>query len=225
MMSRLSRACAIFATLLLASCASSDLAILPKSAVAGGGQASGSKGFRLPFVQCETFPTAKPSAETLAAAATKQQDRHGMPVYKYSDRKRVVRTTAYTHTEADHLAYSNKNATGTPLQYGQRVRSAAADWSFYPVGTVFRISGLPYLYVIDDYGSALTVSGTIDIYKPSKALMKEWGRREVEIHVVRWGSFERSAEILATRTRYDHCRRMLANIVRQMPETARFVKN
>lgn len=225
MTSRLLPGAAILATLILASCASSDLAILPKSAIADGAKPSASRVFRLPFVHSENFPTAKPCGETLAAAATKQKDRHGMPVYKYSDRKRVVRTTAYTHTEADHLAYSNKNATGTPLQYGDRVRSAAADWSFYPVGTVFRISGLPYLYVIDDYGSALTVSGTIDIYTPTKGLMKEWGRREVEITVVRWGSFDRSAQILATRTRHDHCRRMLANIIRQMPETARFVKN
>lgn len=216
---------AILCTLLLASCASSDLSILPKSAIASGGTTSSRKVFKLPFVACESFPTAKPSAKAVADAASKQKDRHGMPVYRYSDRTRVVRTTAYTHTESDHLAYSNKNATGTPLQYGNRVRSAAADWSFYPVGTVFRIAGLPYLYVIDDYGSALTVSGTIDIYKPSKDLMKTWGRREVEITVVRWGSFDRSAQILATRDGYPHCRKMLANIVRQMPQTGRYVKN
>jgi 3D (Asp-Asp-Asp) domain-containing protein len=90
-----------------------------------------------------------------------------MPVYAFSDRNRVVRTTAYTCSEDDHLVYGSKNATGTHLRYSNRVRSAAADWSFYPVGTVFRIKGLPYLYVVDDYGSALTGTGTVDIYKPS----------------------------------------------------------
>ncbi len=211
--------------LMLASCSNSDVAVLSKSEIAAGANRGATVGKQASTAQSKNFPTAKPSASTVAAAAAKDKDRHGMPVYRYSDRVRVVRTTAYTHTESDHLAYSNKNATGTPLQYGDRVRSAAADWSFYPVGTVFRIAGLPHLYVIDDYGSALTVSGTIDIYQPSKSLMKEWGRREVEITVLRWGSFERSAQLLAGRTRYDHCRRMLANIVRQMPETARFVKN
>ncbi|MCF7674761.1 MAG: 3D domain-containing protein [Akkermansiaceae bacterium] len=146
-----------------------------------------------------------------------------MPVYTYADRTRLVRTTAYTCSESDHLIYGNSNATGTPLRYTNRVRSAAADWSFYPVGTVFRIAGLPQLYVVDDYGSALTTSGTIDIYTPNKSSMKNWGRRDVEITIVQWGSFNRSAEILSKRTGYNHCRRMFANLIRQRPDLVRFV--
>jgi len=141
-----------------------------------------------------------------------------MPVYAFSDRNRIVRTTAYTCSEDDHLVYGSKNATGTTLRYTDKVRSAAADWSFYPVGTTFKIKGLPYTYVVDDYGSALTGTGTIDIYKPSKDIMNQWGRRNVEITIVQWGSFNRSAEILAQRTSYSHCRSMLANIVRQRPD-------
>ena len=143
-----------------------------------------------------------------------------MPVYAFSDRNRIVRTTAYTCSECDHLVYGSQNATGTLLRYTDRVRSAAADWSFYPVGTSFRIKGLPYLYVVDDYGSALTGTGTIDIYKPSKEIMNQWGRRNVEITVVQWGSFTRSAQILAGRTKYSHCKQMLANLVRQRPDLA-----
>jgi len=214
MISRLLPLTAAAGALLLASCGNSGLAVLPKSAIR-----SNSVGL---FAK-ESFPTAKPSAKTVAAAASKQKDRHNMPVYTYADRTRLVRTTAYTCSEADHLIYGSSNATGTPLRYTNRVRSAAADWSFYPVGTVFRVSGLPYLYVVDDYGSALTTSGTIDIYKPSKELMNTWGRREVEITIVQWGSFNRSAEILSKRTRYDHCKRMFANLVRQRPDLVRFV--
>ncbi|RYD73656.1 MAG: hypothetical protein EOP84_21165 [Verrucomicrobiaceae bacterium] len=147
-----------------------------------------------------------------------------MPVYAFSERSRLVRTTAYTCSEDDHIVYGSKNATGTQLRYTDRVRSAAADWSFYPVGTVFRITGLPYLYVIDDYGSALTGTGTIDIYKPSKDVMNQWGRRNVEVTIVQWGSFTRSAEILAQRTKYGHCSQMLANIVRQRPQLATVAK-
>ena len=116
------------------------------------------------------------------------------------------------------------NATGTVLRYNNRVRSAAADWSFYPVGTTFRIKGLPYLYVVDDYGSALLGTGTVDIYKPTKEIMAQWGRRNVELTVVQWGSFTRSAELLSQRTSYDHCRKMLANIVRQRPDLGRVAK-
>ncbi|MGD7652857.1 MAG: 3D domain-containing protein [Verrucomicrobiales bacterium] len=165
-----------------------------------------------------------PSESLLAAAKSKPKDKHSMPIYSYQERRRVVRTTAYTHTESDHLKYGAMNATGTPLRYNNRVRSAAADWSFYPVGTTFRIKGMPYLYVVDDYGSALTGTGTIDIFKPSREVMNLWGRRTVEINIVQWGSFDRSAELLSKRTGYSHCRQMLANLVRQKPELGKFAK-
>jgi 3D (Asp-Asp-Asp) domain-containing protein len=161
---------------------------------------------------------AAPSQSLLASASSKPKDKHSMPVYSYSERHRVVRTTAYTCSEADHIQYGSKNAAGTYLRYSDKVRSAAADWSFYPVGTVFRIKGLPQLYVIDDYGSALTGTGTIDMYHPTRAMMNQWGRRNVEISIVQWGSFERSAEILKDRVKYPHCSQMLSNIVRQRPD-------
>lgn len=215
---RLPLAAAALATLVLVSCGNSDLAILPKSAIRAGG---GFGGF---FARTESFPTAAPSAKTLAAAASKPKDRHSMPVYAFADRTRIIRTTAYTDSESDHIVYGNSNATGTPLRYTNRVRSAAADWSFYPVGTVFRISGLPYLYVVDDYGSALAGNATVDIYEPTKDLMNVWGSRQVEMTVVQWGSFTRSAEILSQRTSYGHCRQMLANIVRQKPDVGHVAK-
>ena len=109
-----------------------------------------------------------------------------------------VRTTAYTHTEADHIKWANKTALGTTLKYG-KVRSAAADWSKYPVGTKFRIEGKPELYVIDDYGSGLVGKNTIDLYKPTRSAMNAWGAKTVKIEVVEWGSYKRSLEILRPR--------------------------
>ena len=197
---------------LFTSCGSSGVAVLPKSKI--GSSSSGTSG----FASYEKFDIPGPSASTVAAATNKPRDKHAMPVYAFSERTRIVRTTAYTDSESDHLIYGNKNATGTVLRYTNRVRSAAADWSFYPVGTTFRIKGLPYLYVVDDYGSALTGTGTIDIYKPNKEIMKLWGSRNVELTIVQWGSFTRSAELLKQRTGYDHCRQMLSNIIRQKPD-------
>ena len=55
-----------------------------------------------------------------------------MPFYKASERTRLVRTTAYTCSEDDHIEYGSMNAAGTPLRYTDRVRSAAADWAVYP---------------------------------------------------------------------------------------------
>ena len=137
-----------------------------------------------------------------------------MAFYKPSERTRLVRTTAYTCSEDDHIEYGSMNAAGTPLRYTDRVRSAAADWAVYPVGTVFRIKGMKQLFVVDDYGSALTGTNTVDIYTPCKSHMNTWGRRNVELTVVQWGSYARSAEILSKRVHHPHCAQMYAAINR-----------
>jgi 3D (Asp-Asp-Asp) domain-containing protein len=140
--------------------------------------------------------------------ASLPRDKHGMPTYlRDSSRHRVVRTTAYSHMEMEPGAPWKKSAFGTYLKYGQ-VRSAAADWSRYPVGTKFKIKGLPYTYVVDDYGSALVGTNTVDIYHPTLRSMKRWGTRYAEITVIQWGSLERTVEILRGRRHYDHTRRM-----------------
>jgi len=129
------------------------------------------------------------TASVVSAGQRKPKDKHGMPVYtSTSDRRRYVRTTAYTHTESDHLEYGIKNAAGTNLRFNHKVRSAAADWSVYPVGTLFRLRGLPYTYVVDDYGSALAGTQTVDMFMPDPLWMKAWGTRKVELTVIRWGS-------------------------------------
>lgn len=120
----------------------------------------------------------------------------------------TVRTTAYSCKEMEMGGkYGNKNACGTQLRYGA-VRSAAADWSRFPVGTKFRMAGQPQVYVVDDYGSALVGTNTIDIYKPTLGMMKDWGVRHIDIEVLQWGSFIRSAEILKARTHVSHTRTM-----------------
>ena len=111
---------------------------------------------------------------------------------------RNVKTTAYTQSESDHIVYGAKSAVGSNLKFGD-VRSAAADWSVYPVGTEFKIEGEPYVYQVDDYGSALVGTGTIDLYRPSRASMNNWGARHVNIQVLKWGSFERSLAIMKPR--------------------------
>ncbi len=193
-------------------------AALPFLASCGSDLKIVSGGVHSPGSTTKDFKVTPPSSALIASAAGKPKDKHSMPVYPFSERHRVVRTTAYTCSECDHIQYGSKNAAGTALRYSDRVRSAAADWSFYPVDTVFRVKGMNQLYVIDDYGSALTGTGTIDMYQPSKELMNKWGRRNVEISVVRWGSFKRSAEILSQRTKFNHCRQMLTNITRQRPD-------
>ena len=167
----------------------------------------------------------RPAPASVIRSPGASTDRHGMQIYPYQVRTRAVRTTAYTCSESDHLIYGNLSALGTPLRYSPQVRSAAADWSIYPVGTTFRIKGLPYLYVVDDYGSALTGTGTIDIYQPDRDSMDRWGCRNVEVTIIRWGSLARGAEILRSRVGSRHCREMLENIARQRARLAQLASH
>lgn len=123
-----------------------------------------------------------------------------------------VRTTAYTHTEADHVKYGNKTALGTVLRYTPEYHSAAADWSRFPLGTKFKIKGYERVFVVDDYGSALVGTKTIDIYFPTVERMKNWGARVVEIQILEMGSFHESRKILAARANHRYCLAMLATM-------------
>jgi 3D (Asp-Asp-Asp) domain-containing protein len=122
-----------------------------------------------------------------------------------------VRTTAYTHTESDHRKYAKHNALGTTLR-SQGARSAAADWSRWPAGTTFRLLDTGELYQVDDYGSALSGTNTIDLYKPSRRAMNAWGVRRVNIQVIGWGDVDRSLAILQPRSKFPHVKLMIDQI-------------
>lgn len=118
-----------------------------------------------------------------------------------------VRTTAYTHTERG----GRRNALGKYLA-GSKVMSAASDWSRYPLGTRFRIVDTNELFIIDDYGTALVGTNTIDLYKPSRLQMRRWGVRHVDIDVLEWGSSEKSLEVLKPRKKHRQVRQMIASL-------------
>ena len=128
-----------------------------------------------------------------------------------------VRTTAYTDTESDHTQYSNHNALGGTLQYGA-IRSAAADWSRWPAGTIFRIRETGELYRVDDYGWALSGTNTIDLYKPSRGAMNDWGTRGVTIENLQWGDPKQSLAVLRQRSHYRHVQRMIQELEDRMDE-------
>jgi 3D (Asp-Asp-Asp) domain-containing protein len=185
-----------------------------------------------------------------------------------------VRTTAYTHTESDHLPYGNKNALGGKLhaatgairraEYTPRaisvsgddpadyrrasysgpalekfslketkttklvktkhgtkkvvvtskpqIGSAAADWSRWPAGTVFRLISTGQVYRVEDYGWALAGRNTIDLYMPSRRTMNSWGAREENIQILRWGDPNESLRLLQAHQGYRHIRRMVLEL-------------
>jgi len=117
-----------------------------------------------------------------------------------------VRSTAYTHTEAGGV----HNAVGSRLRFGSDVSSAAADWSWLPVGTRFRVEETGRSYVVEDYGSALVGKRTIDLYMPNASMMRLWGVRMVNIEILEWGSRPISKMLLERRKGGETARKMLS---------------
>jgi 3D (Asp-Asp-Asp) domain-containing protein len=132
--------------------------------------------------------------------------------------RKVVKTTAYTDSESGRRCSGVKNAIGSRLQSGS-IRSAAADWSHFPVGTKFRIVDNNTTYVVDDYGPALVGTDTIDLYVPSRQTMNRWGARTVKIEVLEQGSYEKSLEVLKPRQRNWYARQMVKNLQKQIETT------
>ena len=132
-----------------------------------------------------------------------------------------VRTTAYNHKETG----GRKNALGTYLS-GRHVMSAASDWSRFPLGTRFRICSTREEFIIDDYGTALVGTNTIDLYKPTKLEMKRWGVRNVDIDILQWGSEQKSLEVLGPRAKHPQVQSMLVALQKKTPSTpVPFVSN
>ncbi|MEY2530744.1 MAG: hypothetical protein QOI96_829 [Verrucomicrobiota bacterium] len=141
------------------------------------------------FVSCAEQPQVKSTSTSSSAGG-----RH----------RHKVRTTAYTHTERG----GRHNAVGAHLS-GTRVMSAASDWSRFPLGTRFRVVGTNEMYVIDDYGTALVGTNTIDLYKPSRLQMRRWGVRHIDIDILQWGSTEESLRVLKPRAKHPQVQKMI----------------
>ena len=122
-----------------------------------------------------------------------------------------VRTTAYTHTEADHRKHGRKTAAGTTLRRGG-INSAAADWSRWPLGTKFQLVETGEVYEVDDYGWALAGTNTIDLYQPTRGHMNRWGVRRVTIEILEWGDPQSSYALLKPRDKPRHVKRMIRQL-------------
>ena len=122
-----------------------------------------------------------------------------------------VRTTAYTHTEGDHLKHGCQTCTGATLRY-DAVHSAAADWSRWPLGTTFRILDTGEICKVDDIGWALSGRNTLDLYKPTRDAMNAWGTRTVNIEILNWGDDREALGILRKRSNFRHVQRMVKDL-------------
>ena len=102
-----------------------------------------------------------------------------------------------------------------------QIGSAAADWSRWPAGTVFRLISTGQVYKIDDYGWALAGRNTIDLYMPTRRAMNSWGARDETIQVLRWGDHTESLRLLQAHQGYRHIRRMVLELQGEEEAAAR----
>src|SRR6185295_5457480 len=87
--------------------------------------------------------------------------------------------------------------------------SAAADWSRWPAGTIFRLLSTGQIYRVDDYGWALSGRNTIDLYMATRGEMNSWGARKESIEILHWGDPQESLRFLSPHQNSRHIKRMI----------------
>jgi 3D (Asp-Asp-Asp) domain-containing protein len=107
-------------------------------------------------------------------------------------------------------------AVSKPPQIG----SAAADWSRWPAGTMFRLLSTGQSYRVEDYGWALSGRNTIDLYMPNQREMNSWGARQETIEILKWGDPHESLQFLRRHQDYRHIKRMVLEIEGREREAA-----
>jgi 3D (Asp-Asp-Asp) domain-containing protein len=107
-------------------------------------------------------------------------------------------------------------AVSKPPQIG----SAAADWSRWPAGTVFRLVSTGQNYRVEDYGWALSGRNTIDLYMANQREMNTWGARPETIEILKWGDPQESLQFLRRHQDYRHIKRMVLELEGRKKEAA-----
>jgi len=138
------------------------------------------------------------------------------PLQRFSmeEQRTVTRTTKRPATATRNVKRAVK--VSKPPQIG----SAAADWSRWPAGTVFRLLSTGQNYRVEDYGWALSGRNTIDLYMPNQREMNSWGARQETIEVLKWGDPQGSLEFLRGHQDYRHIKRMVLELQGREKEAA-----
>ncbi|MGV2806566.1 hypothetical protein GNF85_23790, partial [Clostridium perfringens] len=77
------------------------------------------------------------------------------------------------------------------------VSTIAADPNVFPLGSILYIPGYGY-GIVADIGSAIK-GQKIDLYfSTTKQVFKEWGKKDVEVQVIKTGSGKSTEEMLRT---------------------------
>ena len=134
----------------------------------------------------------------------------------------------FSMEETRTVTRTSKHATKTPrsvkravaISRPPQIGSAAADWSRWPAGTVFRLLSTGQSYRVEDYGWALSGRNTIDLYMANQREMNSWGARQETIEILQWGHPEESLQFLRRHQDYRHIKRMVLELEGRNKEAA-----
>ena len=133
--------------------------------------------------------------------------------FSIEETRTITRTTTRVRTTR---SVRRAVAVSKPPQIG----SAAADWSRWPAGTVFRLLSTGQNYRVEDYGWALSGRNTIDLYMANQGEMNLWGARQETIQILQWGDPQESLQFLQSHQNYKHIKRMVLELEGRHKEAA-----
>jgi 3D (Asp-Asp-Asp) domain-containing protein len=185
------------------------------NALGGELHAAGAPIHRAEAVTRATLAYEVPRAVPVDETASHSPQLQPFSMEETSGSRRITRTSK----RAAKTPRSVKRAVAVsrPPQIG----SAAADWSRWPAGTVFRLLSTGQSYRIEDYGWALSGRNTIDLYMANQREMNSWGARQDTIEILQWGDPEESLQFLRRHQDYRHIKRMVLELEGRDKEAAR----
>jgi len=157
-----------------------------------------------PIHRAEAVPRALPVYEVPRAIPVDETVETEVRRVSYSPKLQPFSTTRTTKTR--------KGRSTSSAQARLVPGSAAADWSRWPAGTVFRLLSTGQTYRVEDYGWALSGRNTIDLYMANRRDMNSWGAPEESIQILQWGDPQESLQFLRSHQNYKHIKRMVLEL-------------
>jgi 3D (Asp-Asp-Asp) domain-containing protein len=166
--------------------------------------------------RAEVVPRATLAYEVQRAIPVDGSNSYSPPLQRFSMEERQPVTPGPKRAPRTTRAVKRAVVVSRAPQIG----SAAADWSRWPAGTVFRLLSTGQNYRVEDYGWALSGRNTIDLYMANQREMNNWGAREETIEIVKWGDPQESLQFLRRHQDYRHIKRMVLELEGRDTEAA-----
>ena len=170
-----------------------------------------------PIHRAEAVTRATLAYEVPRAVPVDETASHSPQLQPFSMEETRTVTRTSKHAAKTPRSVKRAIAISRPPQIG----SAAADWSRWPAGTVFRLLSTGQSYRVEDYGWALSGRNTIDLYMANQREMNSWGAREERIEILQWGDPEESLQFLRRHQDYRHIKRMVFELEGRDKEAAK----